>query len=88
MAYKITYSKNFIKHYKKLSNIEQKQFKNKLTIFIDNPSHPSLRTKKIKGSDGIWEFSVNMDIRVIWFYEGEEIIFLLDIGHHNIVDSF
>ena len=34
MSFKITYSKNFLKHYKKLSNAEKNQFKNKLKIFI------------------------------------------------------
>lgn len=88
MSYKITYSKAFEKHYKKLSEDEKKQTKKKLKIFIENPTHPSLRSKKIQGADGIWEFSVNMDIRVIWFYEGDEIIFLIDIGHHDILNKF
>lgn len=62
---KITYSKIFKKHYKKLSDIEKKQTKKKLRFFIENPSHPSLRTKKIQGSQDIWESSINMDIRLI-----------------------
>lgn len=88
MAFKITYSKAFKKHYKKLSDIEKKQTKKKLKIFIENPTHPSLRTKKIQGVDDLWETSVNMDIRIIWFYENNELIFLLDIGHHDILDKF
>ena len=31
--------------------------------------------------------SVNMGIRIIWFYEGDEIIMLLDVGHHDILDK-
>lgn len=88
MAYKITYSKAFKKHYKKLSEIEKKQTKKKIKFFLENPNHPSLRTKKIQGADGIWESSVNMDIRIIWFYENNELILLLDIGHHDILDKF
>lgn len=88
MSYKITYTKSFKKHYKKLSDIEKKQTKKKLSFFIDNPTHPSLRTKKIQGSDGLWESSVNMDIRIIWFYEDSEMIILLDIGHHDILFDF
>ena len=87
MSYKITYSKAFKKHYKKLSDTEKKQTKKKIKFFVENPTHPSLRTKKIQGSDGIWESSVNMDIRIIWFYENNELIFLLDIGHHDILDK-
>ncbi len=88
MSYKLTYSKAFKKHYKKLSDIKKKQTKKKLEFFIKNPTHPSLRTKKIQGVNGIWESSVNMDIRIIWFYENNELIFLLDIGHHDILNRF
>ena len=52
MTYKITYSKAFKKHYKKLPDVEKKQTKKKLEFFVENPTHPSLRTKKIKG--GLW----------------------------------
>ena len=58
------------------------------SFLIFNPTHPSLRTKKIQGSDGIWESSVNMDIRIIWFYENDELIILLDIGHHDMLNKF
>lgn len=84
----ITYSDRFQKHYKKLSSEEKNQFKRKLLIFVENPMHPSLRVKRIKGTDGLFEFSVNMDIRVIWFYEGETLVALIDIGHHDILRNF
>ncbi|XFA98598.1 hypothetical protein ACAG96_06955 [Candidatus Izemoplasma sp. B36] len=48
--------------------MERKQFYNKLEIFIEDHKHPSLRTKKIKGSDILFESSINMSIRVIWIY--------------------
>lgn len=83
MSYKITYSKTFKKHFKKLSDAEKK-----LCFFIENPLHPSLRTKKIQDTEDIWESSVNMGIRIIWFYEGNELILLLDIGHHDILNKF
>lgn len=88
MTYKITFSKSFKKHYKTLSDVEKKQTKKKLEFFVNDPTHPSLRTKKVQGTDGIWESSINMDIRILWFYEGDELIFLLDIGHHDILNKF
>lgn len=84
----ITYSERFKKHYKKLTEIEKNQFKNKLRKFVENPTTPSLRTKKIQGTDGLFEFSVNMDIRVIWYYEGTDLVILVDIGHHDILLKF
>ncbi len=86
MAYKVTYTKRFRKHYQKLSQQEKKQIRSKVKLLSENPLHPSLRTKRIQGTDDLFECSVNMDIRIIWYYEGDELIFLLDVGHHNILD--
>ena len=87
MAYKITYSKRFQKHYKKLTQTEKKQIKVKVEMFSENPLHPSLRTKRIKGTEDLFECSVNMYIRIIWYYEDEQLILLLDVGHHDILDK-
>ena len=84
----ITFTDRFQKHYKDLTEIEKKQFKNKLSIFSENPFHPSLRTKRIQGTSDLFEFSVSMDIRVIWFYEGEALVALVDIGHHDILKKY
>jgi len=54
----------------------------------ENPDHPSLRTKKIQGTSDIFECSVNMDIRIIWCYEENTIILLIDVGHHNILKRY
>ena len=85
---KITYTDRFKKHYTRLTPVEKKQFKTKLSVFADNPLHPSLRTKRIQGTEDLFEFSVNMDIRVIWFYEGEALVALVDIGHHDILRKY
>jgi len=45
----------------------------------------SIRTKRIQGTVKLFESSANMDIRIIWYYEGDKIIFLLDVGHHDIL---
>ena len=88
MGYKISYTKKFEKNYKQLSKNEQKVLKEKIKLLIENPMHPSLRTKKIQGTDNFMEFSVNMSIRVIWYYENDNIILMLDIGHHDILKKF
>lgn len=87
MNIKLTYSKKFKKRYSSLNDKEKKQLQTKLKIFTQNPKHPSLRTHKIQGTV-FWEFSVNMDIRVVWFYENNELIALVDIGHHDILDKY
>lgn len=61
---------------------------NKLLLLAENPLHPSLCVKRIQGSAGLFECSVNMDIRIIWRLEGDVLILLLDIGHHDILKKF
>ena len=84
----ITFTDRFQKHCSKLNDIEKKQFKNKLAVFAENPMHPSLRVKRIQGTPDLFEFSVNMDIRVIWFYEGDALVALVEIGHHDILKRY
>ena len=88
MIYKITYTKRFAKNLKKLNANEKAQLKKKLEILMMDPLYPSLRTKRIQGTETLFEFSVNMDVRVIWEYDGDTIILLLDIGHHDILNQF
>ena len=88
MAYQFTYTERFKKHYKTLAVQEKKQLARKLELLAENPTHPSLRAKRIQGSDGLFECSVNMDIRIIWYYEGDKMIILVDVGHHDILNQF
>lgn len=88
MAYQYTFTERFQKHYKKLTSQEKSLLKNKLKLLAENPMHPSLRTKRIRGTTDLFECSVNMDIRIIWFYEGEKMIILVDVGHHDILNQF
>ena len=81
--YKLKYTKEFERGIKKLSAAEQKQTPGKLKLLMQDPFYPSLRTKKIQGLDGVFEMSVNMDIRILWRYENGVIILLMNIGHHK-----
>lgn len=88
MSCEFVFSKKFQKHFKSLNEREKKQLKKKLELLAVNPLHPSLRTKRIQGTPNLFECSVNMDVRVVWFYEGERLIVLLDVGHHDILESY
>lgn len=48
----------------------------------------SLRSKYIQGTNRFFECSVNMDIRIICYYEDERMIILLDVGHRDILDQY
>ena len=88
MAFQFTFTDRFRKHYGNLSDNEKKQLKNKLELLSENPMHPSLRTKRIQGTKELFECSDNMDIRIIWYYEGDVMIILVDVGHHDILRNF
>jgi len=78
----IYFSERFRKDYKSFSDDIKKIVKAKLKIFSENPHHPSLRTKKIKGKEDIFETSINMSIRMTWNYNEGKIL-LRTIGEHN-----
>ena len=88
MTYKFTFTRKFEKQYKTLSEQEKKQLKNKLLLLAENPMHPSLRTKRIQGTNDLFESSVNMDLRIIWHYEGDKLIILANVGHHDILKQY
>ena len=50
MAYKITYTERFEKHYKRLHDKERIQLKKKLRILSENPFHPSIADEKGTGN--------------------------------------
>jgi len=79
---KLFFSERFKKDYKLFSDDIKQLVNSKLKILSENPLHPSLRTKKIKGKEDIFETSINMQIRITWnYYEGK--ILLRAIGEHD-----
>ena len=82
MAYRLQLERNFAKHYKKLTAIERGMVDDKPRILARDPWHPSLRTKRIQGT-GEFEVSVNMDIRMAITFEGDRLIIMLDVDHHD-----
>ena len=78
----IYFSELFLEGVKKLPADVKKALKRKLGIMADNPRHPSLRTKKIKGRENIFEASITMHMRMTWEYF-EDGILLRNIGEHN-----
>lgn len=83
--YKIEPTKQFEKNLKSLSLPEQRTVAKKLELLIQNPFHPSLRTKKVQSLTDVFECSVNMAIRILWKYKDGTLILLLDIGRHSIL---
>lgn len=83
--YKIVFTRRFQKDYQKLpqeiqNKIDQQIRKLKKGDFF----HPSLRSKKMEGDDKVWEASITMNYRLVFYLE-DDIITFLKTGTHNIL---
>jgi mRNA-degrading endonuclease YafQ of YafQ-DinJ toxin-antitoxin module len=79
-------TRKFDKQFKQLDSKYLKQAEKAIVLFISDPSHPSLRYKKIQGTDNFYEISVNMSVRIIievTSEENDQINTLYIIGTHD-----
>lgn len=84
---KVVRSPRFDRAYKKLPEEVKKIFKEKIRLLIHSKfTHPSLRVKNIKGTDDIWEASIDMNHRFTFEKIGSGIK-LRVIGKHDILDK-
>jgi len=79
---KIRRSKHFKKSYQKLSPVLQKRVDKALMLLAMNVRHPSLRVKKIQGTDDIYELRVTRSYRISFEIEDDG-YFLRRVGKHD-----
>ncbi|HAJ44609.1 hypothetical protein A3K33_02970 [Candidatus Azambacteria bacterium RIFOXYC1_FULL_41_20] len=81
---KVYYHPQFRNSYQKLSLNIRKITETKEQIFRKNPFDQRLKTHKLHGKlKNLWSFSVGNRSRVIFEFDGLDVIFL-DIGNHKI----
>jgi len=88
MVEKVTgyqFSRRFKKEYNKLPKEIQKTFDEKLALFLREISHPSLRVKRIQGTENRWEGSVTMKYRFTFEFLENWVLFRT-IGTHDILN--
>ena len=78
------FSKKFKKQYNALPHEIRQAFNEKLILFLADMLHPSLRTKKIQGTNERWEGSVTMKYRFTFHFDGDTVVFRA-IGTHDIL---
>jgi len=83
MNFKFRFTEKFTENYSKLDIHSQKAIDKALRFLANNPKYPSLRTKKMEGTDHIFEASATMDIRITFHYEKPDILVLRNCGHHD-----
>jgi mRNA-degrading endonuclease RelE of RelBE toxin-antitoxin system len=87
MVEKVTayqFSKRFKKEYNRLPKEIQKTFDEKLSLFLKQTSHPSLRVKRIQGTKNRWEGSIAMKYRFTFEFLENRVLFRA-IGTHDIL---
>jgi mRNA-degrading endonuclease RelE of RelBE toxin-antitoxin system len=72
----------FKKAYKALPNEVKERLKQALKTLLTNHKYPSLRVKKIKGTQDIWEARVSLDYRLT-FQILKDCFILRNLGHHD-----
>ena len=83
IAFSSSFKKAFKKKIKRNKELE-KLFWEKLKILIENPFTPQLKTHKLSGKlRNLWSFSLEYDLRVLFFFAEENKVVLVDIGTHE-----
>ena len=79
---KLARAERFLIAYQALGERDRKRVEKAIGLMAANLGHPSLRVKKMQGTDYIWEASASLSIRITFQIEGETIL-LRNVGAHD-----
>jgi len=81
----IRYTSKFERNFKKLPLSIQKKAAEKEKIFRKDPSHPTLKTHRLKGPmKEFYSFSIDHRYRVVFAFENGSEVTFIDTGDHSI----
>jgi mRNA-degrading endonuclease RelE of RelBE toxin-antitoxin system len=83
---KLIRTERFIEDYRRLPTQAQEQTDRKLRYLAENMAHPSLRVKRVRKYEQVYEGSVNMDYRFLFLVTAEGYV-LLRIGRHDVLEK-
>jgi len=78
------FTKKFKKGYRLLPKEVRSNFDKKLSLFLENMFHPSIRAKRIQGTKNRWEGYITMNYRFTFELVENTVIFRT-IGTHDIL---
>jgi len=81
---KLRPTERFAKDYVCLPQRLQDRVNKALGLLLENPGHPSLQIKKIKGHENRWEGRVTLQYRFVFSIEGDTYL-LHRIGTHDLL---
>lgn len=53
-----------------------------ISLFVNNPKHPSLNLEKLKGSE-FWTIRIDRGNRIFFYWANESTALFIDIGKHD-----
>lgn len=84
---KIAFDSSFKHAFKRkiAGNLEREEkFRTKIEIFKNNPFEMTLKTHKLSGKlKDYWSFSIEYDLRVIFYFADDSNVVFIDIGTHK-----
>ncbi len=81
---KLSFTKNFIKDYRRLPQHVQKAIDKQLGLLLSDPKHPSLNIKKMNDPRNIWEGRITESYRFTFQIEGDVYV-LRKVGTHDML---
>lgn len=79
-------TQSFRRDYRSLPKQVQQALDKALGFLFDNPRHPSLRARKLPGSDTIWYARIDRGYRFTFQYQDNRIL-LRRAGTHDILSK-
>ncbi len=79
---RLALTERFKRAHRALSTEERTQVDKALHLISENIRHPSLRTKKIKGTSDIWEARASRSVRLTFEIHADLIVFR-NAGEHD-----
>lgn len=92
MRVKYRRTNTFHRRFNELPVHIQEKAKKAFMLFKNDPRHPSLQTKKMRGKENTWEGRIDQSYRFIFHYDsdeatGETFCIFDEIGPHRILDD-
>ncbi len=80
---KVRLSKGFTKAYLRLPPEIRTKLKKALELLEENPRHPSLQTKPIKGAQGFYEARVDINYRMTYVRLADDTVEMSNVDKHD-----
>jgi mRNA interferase RelE/StbE len=83
---RVRWTPHFTDDFHRLPKDLQTRAEKSIRLLTEDTRHPSLRTKKMEGTPGIYEARVTLSYRITFQIEGDTIV-LRRIGTHAILEK-